>query len=155
MKYDNPSAMWIYALSPFAPSFSKIKIWDIEICICSFSNKIYPLGLLEEVINDAKWAVGFLQVDNGMGQVVPCVIYDMSRLGYPSPYSNVEFKEQSPLAAVLEDAYSVSKYAENNRIAIFQSAFNPNLIGWMLEYGKPVRISDEEPSEFWLRMNSI
>lgn len=144
---ETPLVSWRLATRSFGPAEKKFVIGDLNIRLVQFSVQLNPLGGLSEVIyNDLRSARGFIWIESGHEETVPCIIYDVRKL-----FADPEYPEslmtgiwsKNNLVNAMVSACSDARCAGVENATVFESAYDPNLIGWMIESLDSLRTVEE------------
>tara|TARA_B100001778_G_scaffold334019_1_gene344028 strand:+ start:13416 stop:13910 length:495 start_codon:yes stop_codon:yes gene_type:complete len=134
---ETPLVGWRLATRNFGPNEKKFVIGDLNIRLVRFSEHLNPLGGLSEIIyNDLRSARGFIWIESGHEEAVPCVIYDAREL-FAEPEDPGSLMagiwSKNNLVNAMVSACSDARCAGVESATVFESTYDPNLVGWMIE----------------------
>jgi hypothetical protein len=138
---------WRLATRNFVPKEEKFEIEGVKFRIIRFDHELDSLGSLSEVIIDAAYAaVGVVWIDSGLDVAVPCTIYECTKLFSSPPYrehGGVRSVGPFSLANAVEQALIDAKFSGIDSAVLFESRYNPDYIGWMLENDYSLQVITE------------
>ena len=138
---------WRLALRNFTPTEERFQIEGVSFRVIRFDTKLDCLDCLSEVIVDEiQHAVGVIWINSGLDTSVPCIVYDCSQMFKANRYTGHREISVGPysLANAIDQALVDARFADCDSVAVFESRYNPDCIGWMLETSDPLQIAKNE-----------